>query len=142
MTTESKLQVFQYKILHRVIATKESLYRWNIVPSPNYPDCQSQLETVEHMLLQCPKTKDLWINVIRTMQENEKYKPEVSTNTMLLGLTSKRKEIRKWNYMALLTKFYIYRCRLNSKSINWQSCKAFLQYKIGMHLSDFETRSQ
>ncbi len=133
-TTESKLQVFQYKVIHRVIASREMLFKVKIVENPYCPDCHSQVETLEHLLLDCPRVKEIWEKLAQTFEYNEKRKVDLTTETVILGQCSRSRKIRNWNYLALLTKFYIYRCRLNHRRPNWISFKPFAQYKLGMKL--------
>jgi len=90
ITRESKLQVFQYKLLHRVIVTKKSLFRYKISNTENCPDCANEIETIEHMLFDCPKAAQLWQKVQQAFESVEKITLEPSIENFILGRCSKK----------------------------------------------------
>ena len=49
-TLESKLREFQFKILNRIVFTNEKLFRFGMADSPSCAFCQTEVESVEHLL--------------------------------------------------------------------------------------------
>ena len=52
-TLESKLREFQFKILNRIVFTNEKLFRFGMAESPFCAFCQTEVESVEHLLFSC-----------------------------------------------------------------------------------------
>ncbi len=55
-TRETKLQSFQYRILHRTIICRKKLYNMKLVDSPNCLYCNN-IDDIKHFLLSCEKTR-------------------------------------------------------------------------------------
>ncbi len=51
-TRETKLQSFQYRILHRTITYRKKLYDKKLVDSPNFLYCNN-IDDIKHFLLSC-----------------------------------------------------------------------------------------
>lgn len=60
LTPSTKIRDFQFRLLHRVIFTNHTLYRWGIVESPRCDFCEIESETIEHLFLTCTVTKRFW----------------------------------------------------------------------------------
>ncbi len=58
-TESSKLQSFQYRILHRTITCRKKLYDMKLVDSPNCLYCNN-IDDIKHFLLSCEKTRNVW----------------------------------------------------------------------------------
>ena len=56
VTQEVKLQMFQLKILHNILPTRRSLFRARLSDSDSCRACQTEVETLPHMLFQCDIT--------------------------------------------------------------------------------------
>ena len=52
-TLESKLREFQFKILNRIVFTNEKLFRFGMADSPSCFFCQTEVESVGHLLFSC-----------------------------------------------------------------------------------------
>lgn len=66
---------FNFKILHGILYLNKLLWTWNIVDSPRCSYCYIQLETVQHLFLQCVKVQSLWNYVERWW--NDSVKPDI-----------------------------------------------------------------
>jgi len=110
------------------------LFKCKIVDNPFCIDCPNEIETVEHLLSDCPKSKVIWkeLSELFMSKENKQISPTIQ-NTIYVT-SSRNPKIQRWNYIALLAKFYIHRSRLHSSQLSWQGCKAFLRYKLGMEI--------
>ena len=60
---DSKTRNFQFKILHRIIATNDFLYKVDIVDNNLCTFCDLEIETLEHLFYHCNIIKDFWKNV-------------------------------------------------------------------------------
>ena len=68
------------KALHGELYTKEKLYRFGLIDSPDCPRC-NQIETLKHKLLECEYTKRIWSEV------NKKF-PRMSTPDPIRNLVA------------------------------------------------------
>jgi hypothetical protein len=48
-TKSSKLQWFQYRIIHRILGTNSLLYEINKKPNDKFSFCLEEVETIEHI---------------------------------------------------------------------------------------------
>ena len=63
-TLESKLEEFQFKILNRIVFTNEKLFRFGMADSPSCAFCQTEVESVEHLLFSCRVSSSFWKHVL------------------------------------------------------------------------------
>jgi len=49
---DNRVKQFRFKLIHRIIATKENLFTWKISDTPLCNSC-GDIDTVEHFLLHC-----------------------------------------------------------------------------------------
>ena len=64
-TRESKLRVFQFKLIHRRISTNRYLFKVGLSSSEQCSFCENTSESLLHLLWECPKTKVFWNEVIK-----------------------------------------------------------------------------
>ena len=62
-TKETKLRTFQFKFLHRRIATNYFLLKIGISSNSLCSFCNKHTETLEHLFWSCPFTQTFWKNV-------------------------------------------------------------------------------
>ena len=53
ITKETNMQQFQFRVVHRILATNSRLYKYGKKESPNCDICSTTEDTIEHSLLQC-----------------------------------------------------------------------------------------
>ena len=63
-TLESKLREFQFKILNRIVFTNEKLFRFGMADSPSCFFCQTEVESVGHLLFSCKLSSSSWKHVL------------------------------------------------------------------------------
>ena len=61
-TKSTKLQAFQYQVIHRYIPTKRFLFVRHIVDRPNCFKCNDD-DTITHHLFRCPRVLNFWNDV-------------------------------------------------------------------------------
>ena len=62
-TASTKLQSFQYQVLHRYIPTRKFLHLRGLVDSANCPQCDSA-DTMVHYFFSCRTTRNFWNKVL------------------------------------------------------------------------------
>ena len=58
--SETKLSMFQYKLLHNILPTNSLLYKMKKVDTPKCPHCEHESQDTKHMFLNCQCVKDFW----------------------------------------------------------------------------------
>ena len=69
ITTEPYLQSFQYKVLNRILNTREKLFTWKIAGSNKCQIC-TDIDTIEHHLFKCPASQTMWIKLESWLYDN------------------------------------------------------------------------
>ena len=64
VTNEVKIIMFQYKVIHNVLPTRATLYRDGISESPICNLCNTEEQTLHHLLINCTLTVDFWIDSV------------------------------------------------------------------------------
>ena len=64
-TRESKLRIFQFKLIHRRISTNRYLFKVGLSSSEQCSFCENTSETLLHLFWGCPQVKVFWNEVIK-----------------------------------------------------------------------------
>lgn len=114
VTRETKIQSFQYRIIHRIIPCNKWLFNIKIRNSDQCNYC-SETDDLKHFFIHCEKVKDFWRSVFswwnRISDVKFKGGGEI-TECILFGFPGPEDIITVLNYIVLLAKFYIYKQRL------------------------------
>ena len=116
---ETKLREFQFKFIHRIVVTKRELFKYGIKTDEECCFC-GEKDSIDHTFIHCPFTKSFIQKVIRWFNTtyNSQFSP--STEEPLFGITSNLNEnstTKKFDYVTLFMRYYIYSCKLNNKPI-------------------------
>ena len=127
---ETKLQSFQYRILHRTIPCRKKLFEQKIVGSSNCTMCD-EVDTLQHYFLLCSYVKEFWMLLKAWLSENLGYDLEIDKKTILFGLEGNGAIISVLNYVILHAKYYINTNRLKENHrLSLSSFKAILKYNL------------
>ena len=125
ISKETNLQQFQFRIVHRILATNARLHKYGKKQSPMCHTCPTIKDTIEHAMLECPEVYQFWLKIIEhfcQLQQTEIFIPTVE-NT-ILGQTSNSQITQMFNFISLHAKYYIYLNRTDEKPLN---CNVFLE---------------
>ena len=116
---ETKLKEFQFKFIHRIVVTKRELFKYGIKTDEECCFC-GEKDSIDHTFIHCPFTKSFIHKVIRWFNTtyNSQFSP--TTEELLFGITSNLNEnstTKKFDYVTLFMRYYIYSCKLNNKPI-------------------------
>ena len=129
VTVESKLRIFQYKVLNNILYLNDRLYKMGIVQTPLCSLCKQEKETVIHLLCQCHVTRQLWCSLSGWLQGVLRL-PPLEPVTAILGSWDLEHEANVLlNHLMLLFKYFIYRCR-NIRNMNTSVNLSHLQHFI------------
>ena len=111
---DAYLRTFQYKFLHRIIATNTFLYKIKLKDTKLCTFCKLGEETIEHLFFECPITFQLWqsfSNIVKLFFVNF----DLNKENVFLGC---KHESLLLNLLIIITKNYIYKCKLNETKPN------------------------
>ena len=121
---DSKLRVFQYKVLNNILYLKKSLYKMKLADTPVCTFCQREEETINHLLKECEYSKTLW-NDIQNWLEGDL--PNIKSQSVVLGFVERQFYGRMENFLLLLYKIFIYINKLSNKSVRFEGFKVYIK---------------
>ena len=110
LTRETKLQSFQYKIIHRIIACNKWLYNIKIKSSSRCSYCDHE-DTIQHFFLFCENPFnfwDQWYNWFKRITGIDIGNSEKTDEYILFGYPGNDDFTLVLNYCILAAKYYIY----------------------------------
>jgi len=88
-TKDTKLIIFQFKLLHRRLATNDFLNKIGIKDNDICTFCRTEKETLFHLFWSCCKTSCFWQGFMKWLAENQiKLKSDIFTPDIIIGLRS------------------------------------------------------
>jgi len=142
ISNEANLWIFQFKLIHRILPTRLWLFQRKQVTSSSCQVCNSDTETVEHMLFTCSTTQDFWKDIIALFEAKEHIKLPCNMETCLFGVQAKDKCSFRWNFIALSARFFIYRRKLEMAEPKLKEFLVYLQYKLKINSLACETEDK
>ena len=125
-----KITMFQYKIIHNILATKISLYRAKISDNDVCPQCLAETHSLDHMFLHCSSVIAFW-KTFQNWWTNKTTQQLVLSNSMILyGVFNKTEYRYSLNYVLLIVKFSIYCSCLHDEKLSFDSFLVLLKEKL------------
>ena len=124
--------MFQYKIIHNILATNVSLFRAKIRDYDICPQCLTDRHTIDHMFLHCSVTSPFWRLFQNWWVSKTKETVTLSNSRILYGSFENMEHIYCLNYALLIAKYSIYNSCLHEKKLCFDSFLALLKEKISI----------
>ena len=128
----TKLRAFQYKLLNHIVYTNDRLYKFKIVDSPLCAFCNSENESLEHLLFFCKASEVFWKEVLSWLAIHKNELLNVSLTDVLFGKFDIDKDFMVVNHVLLLGKYFIYRCKLDNIKPSLAVFKAKLKATLNL----------
>ena len=129
MTKETKLSIFQFKIIHNILPHRVLLYKMKITDSDLCLYCSSQ-EILQHLLVSCPLLRTFWSDVLTWWNSSSTRNILFDALKILYGYNCGDPRCFLLNYYILIAKFHIFRYKLDSKSPTFPAFVALLKEKL------------
>ena len=130
ITNEVKIIMFQYKMLHNLLPTRATLYRDSILKSPICNLCNTEEQTLHHLLITCTLTVDFWILFQDWWYQKANETIMFSTSHTLYGWHDRTKHWQVLNYCLLIAKYRIFCTSLRGDVLNFQNFLLFSNGKL------------
>ena len=136
-TLDTKLREFQYKILNLIIFTNKKLHRFKMVDSPLCAFCNTEEESLEHLLYFCKSSSFFWKEMLSWIAVEANIVLNVSLLDILFGKFDLEKDSLLVNHILLLAKYFIYKCKLSKVIPSLLVFKAKLKatFKVELYIA-------
>ena len=137
-TRETKLQTFQYKLIHRVIPCNDWLYTIRIKDSNKCIYCSTDtIDNLSHFFVYCKNVQQFWMNFICWWNRlsDVKIQPDLDNilKIIFFGLHIQHDSISVLNHCLIIAKFYIQRQRLfHDNNIDFHAFLVELKSKLAI----------
>ena len=126
ITVNNKLRNFHYKYIMRIVRTNKELYRFALVNSTICDFCCQNTETIHHLFWECIYSQELWNNISNIFRRND-VAIELNYHKISLGIID-HKYNTPLNYIILLAKYYIFRCKCVKEKPNFSHFKNYSKF--------------
>ena len=130
ITQEVTLQMFQLKIVDSILPTRRSLFRARLSDSESCRVCQTEPETLSHMLFQCNIASAFWIAFQQWWCEGTLQTFELNECNIIYGWYNDTQSKDVLNYITLVAKQLIFCCFQDNTVVTFDRFPPFLSYKI------------
>ena len=106
-TIETKARMFQYKIIHRFLATNSYLTKVKIKDSALCDHCGNSAETLVHLFWECEYAQRIWTELKEWLMPFVDISVFLNAKNVILGTTLATNH-RLTNHLILIAKWHIY----------------------------------
>ena len=123
-TKVTKLIIFQFKLLHRRLATNSFLEKIGINETGLCTFCKSEVENLIQLFWYCKVTSQFWQGFRQWMIISHEFVENEVTPEMVLGLKPSLFK-KKTSCLALIARSFIWICRTQQKPLEMGNFKSF-----------------
>ena len=120
---ETKLQEFQWKVVHNIFPTNILLNRMGLKQSEKCDFC-GETEFIEHLFYDCKRLEQLWQKVENMIRINSNIDISLNKYNVILGIeqdeiskTLNKKEIAEVNELLMIAKFSISKSKVRETNL-------------------------
>ena len=132
VTTETKLSIFHYKIIHDILPANSLLFKMKITDTTKCPLCQDQIHDIRHMFVKCPSVITFWHHFHKWYTFDDDLKRSLTPTEILYGVINRKKLNIALNHIVIITKFHIYKSNINEIPPNFRAFLSLLKEKINI----------
>ena len=133
-TIETKLQSFQFNIIHRCLVTNSKLWYFKLRDNNRCSFCNLCKETIEHLFWECPISKTVWLQLKDWFTNVIGVTVILSATNILLGMADPTNRI-PINHILMIVKYYIYTCRCKNDQPSIEGSIAKIKHCIKVEKS-------
>jgi hypothetical protein len=122
---DTKLQDFQYKLIHRILITNSFLYKCGLKETELCTFCTETKESLVHIFCECNYVRKFWLAIGNFLKICGVSLP-FNAKDIILGLTEHSSAQGTINNVLITLKYYIYVCRCKYRALNLEGGLEFL----------------
>ena len=124
-TLETKIRIFQYKLLNNVLYLNKKLFQFGIISQCKCSFCELYDETPHHIFYECTYAQNLW-NQFRLYLSKKVALPVSNPQSAIFGFTFfLDHNYLLVNHLLLIFKYNIYNSRVNN-TLSFQRLKCVI----------------
>ena len=145
-TIETKLIMFQLKIVHNILPTNAFLSKINLSESGACNLCKAPNQTVPHLFINCNQTVVFWKLFKIWWKNKTNLCTHLLAKQILFGIIdTKETHNLLLNHLLLVAKHYIYSCYLNEQELDFKTYlnivekKFIIEIQIGLQNREIDS---
>jgi hypothetical protein len=105
---------------------------WKIEQNDICNQCKTEPDILEHHLVACPNTLNFWTLAFNWFKSVIGVSFPIDTYDIILGIPNPNEEVAldQLNFMLLQGKYFVYKCKLNNKPIEFYLFLVSLKYSL------------
>ena len=111
VTVDSRSREFQFKVLHRYLATNKFLHKIGLLSSFLCTFCKRESESIEHLLIECDHSNKFWQDLIDWFNMIDIKVKALPDLNKIFGVWKRQADFHLLNHFLTLAKQHIYSCR-------------------------------
>jgi hypothetical protein len=140
ITLDPKLRQFQYKLIMKFLPSNRLLYKWGLITSPICTFCDEVDEDYFHLFWDCRYVFLFWKSVSNWFLTITHDRLLLNAANCILGDFFNTNPLH--NFVLLIGRFYIFRCKQAGIVPNLNGFKAYMKltYNIEKHIATIENK--
>jgi hypothetical protein len=130
-TKYTRLNDFQYKLIHRILITNFFLYKFGLKETELCTFCTETQESLVYIFWECNYVRNIWLVIVNFLKICG-VSLHCNANDIILGLTEHSSAQGTINNVLIIWKYYIYVCRCKCKALNLEGGLEYLKYAINI----------
>ena len=113
------------------------MFRFGMADSPSCAFCQTEVESVEHLLFSCRVSSSFWKHVLSWLRDYNISIDNLKEEDVIFGKFDIAEDFLLFNHILLLGKFYIYsrKCQNGILSLQGFIARTRRIYNIELHIA-------
>ena len=134
VTKDIRLAIFQFKIVHHILATNATLFREKIIQHDKCHLCD-QKQTLNHLFVSCPDVQAFWQSFSRWWNVKNDDFIVLNDETIINGFTNDFSQQLGLNLCLIIAKYYIYCASRDGEKYYFEAFLAYLKSKLSIEKS-------
>ena len=132
----------QYKILMRLLGTREKLQTMGLTVDPICGLCSNESESIIHLFTLCTKALDFWSDIKNWIFNRVGINLEMNSNLIILGYLLLTQDFIPINTLLITAKQYIFRCTKLKRNPNIYTFQKLLKLTYNEQLMLHQLKSE
>ena len=127
VSSDNSVKWFQYRVLNQILGTRYRLFKMNISTNSLCGLCDSNIETVQHLMSECSESNVLWSNICTWIKNRLNIDVCLSNEDKILAYVSNNSNYVPLNFILIHSRKYIFWCAKNMYKLNFYMLQQILK---------------